>query len=230
MIKKDTAILLFSRTAAAEAAAKPLALSKQSAESVALCMINHVKKLANQSKLPVFFFSEKQQRGSCFGERFANAFDDVFGLGFEKVIAIGNDCLTVSTAEILAAANALTTTPSVLGGTSDGGAYLIGFQRKAFQKNAFENINWQTNSVFTALIEFVEKQNFRTLFLSQKSDIDRISDWKHTLNLVSFSLKKIFLRLLYFLLPVPSAKDVSPINSNFLNAAIALRAPPCFCV
>ena len=101
MSNHNAAILLFSRTATAEAAAKPLAMGKRSAESVADFMVNHIKKLTAKTKLPVFFFSEKQQRGDTFGERFANAFEDVFALGYQNVIAIGNDCLTVSTADIL---------------------------------------------------------------------------------------------------------------------------------
>lgn len=236
MNKNNAAILLFSRTATAEAAAKPLTIGKRSAESVALFMVNHVKKLAIKSQLPVFFFSEKQQRGASFGERFANAFDDVFAQGYEQVIAIGNDCLSVSTADILAAANVLKTPLSsnsrdvsaVLGSTTDGGAYLIGFQREVFQKEAFQNIHWQTESVFDELVLFVENQRFNTCFLSQKSDIDHVSDWKQVLETFPISLKKSLLQLLYFRLPIPSVKDIFPINFSFLKGAIALRAPPCF--
>lgn len=227
-MNKTSAILLFSRTAAAEAAAKPLAFGKRKAKTVAAFMVNHVRKLAAKTDLPVFFFSEKQQRGNTFGERFANAFDDVFNLGFENVIAIGNDCLTVSMGDILKASDALKTTPSVLGGTIDGGAYLIGFQKVGFQKNAFQDIQWQTNSVFNELIEFVQKQNFDISFLSQKTDIDHVSDWKKALETISFSTKKILTRLLYFFLPMPSAKVVLPINFAFLNGAKAQRAPPVF--
>ena len=234
MINNNAAILLFSRTATAEAAAKPLALGKRSAESVAAFMVNHAKKLAADTQQPVFFFSEKQQRGTTFGERFANAFEDVFALGFSQVISIGNDCLTVTTKDILTAVDALETTPSsngrdasaVLGATTDGGAYLIGFQKNVFQKEAFQNIHWQTDGVFDELIQFVENQNFNTLFLSPKTDIDRVSDWKKTFVTVAFSLKKILDRLLFFRLPMPSAKDILPINAAFLTGAIALRAPP----
>lgn len=226
MINNAAAILLFSRTATAEAAAKPLAVGKRAAESVAAFMVNHAKKLATQTALPVFFFSEKQQRGATFGERFANAFEDVFALGYQQVIAIGNDCLTVSTTDILTAVEALETTPSVLGATNDGGAYLIGLQKAAFQKEAFQNIHWQTDGVFNELIQFIDNQNFNTVFLSEKTDIDRFSDWKKVLQTVAVSLKKILSRLLFFRLPMPSAKDILPINAAFLTGAIALRAPP----
>ncbi len=228
MSNHNAAILLFSRTATAEAAAKPLAMGKRSAESVADFMVNHIKKLTAKTKLPVFFFSEKQQRGDTFGERFANAFEDVFALGYQNVIAIGNDCLTVSTADILSAAKALETTPSVLGATTDGGAYLIGLDKSVFQKNDFQNIHWQTNLAFYELVQFIENQDFTPHFISQKSDIDHISDWKKTLETVSFSLKKILYRLFQIGLPILSIRGFLPINERFLSTTIALRAPPSF--
>lgn len=228
MSNHNAAILLFSRTAAAEAAAKPLAMGKRSAESVADFMVKHIKKLTAKTDLPVFFFSEKQQRGNTFGERFANAFEDVFALGFEKVIAIGNDCLTVSTADILSAAKALETTPSVLGATTDGGAYLIGLQQVAFQKNDLQNIHWQTDKVFDELIQYIENQNLRIDFLSQKSDIDSLLDWKKTLTSVAISIKKTLLRLFNIGLFHPTAQALLPINDRFLSTSIALRAPPIF--
>ena len=227
-MKKTSAILLFSRTAAAEAAAKPLAFGKRKAKTVAAFLVNHVRKLATKTDLPVFFFSEKQQRGNTFGERFANAFDDVFSLGFQNVIAIGNDCLTVSTEDILDASEALKRDPSVLGATKDGGAYLIGFQKIAFQKIAFQNIHWQTDFVFNELVQFVENQNFKPLILSSKTDIDHIFDWKENLAPLSISLKKIIRQLLFFCLQPPSTAEKNPINTAFLNSAIALRAPPFF--
>ena len=225
-LKKTSAILLFSRTAAAEAAAKPLAFGKRKAKTVAAFLVNHVRKLATKTDLPVFFFSEKQQRGNTFGERFANAFDDVFSLGFQNVIAIGNDCLTVSMDDILDASKALETTPSVLGATCDGGVYLIGFQKSIFEKTAFQNIHWQTDYVFNELVQFIENQSFEPVFLTTKSDIDHVCDWQQVLKTVAFSIKKTLSLLLYFFLPMLSTKAVLPINFAFLNGAKAQRAPP----
>ncbi len=226
MSNQNAAILLFSRTATAEAAAKPLALGKRSAESVAGFMVNHIKKLTAKTQLPVLFFSEQQQRGDTFGERFANAFEDLFALGYERVIAIGNDCLTVSTSDILRAAKALKTTPSVLGATTDGGAYLIGLDKSVFQKNDFQNIHWQTSATFSELVQFIEKQSFTTFFLSDKSDVDSVADWKNTLLVVSIAVKKTLLRLLQIGQPIPSIRALLPINDRFLSTSIALRAPP----
>jgi uncharacterized protein len=226
MNQNDTAILLFSRTAAAEAVAKPLATSPQSAQSVAAFLIQHAQQLAKNTTLPLFFFSEKQQRGVTFGERFANAFDDIFAQGYQRIIAIGNDCLTLSETDILTAAQALKTDPSVLGATTDGGAYLIGLDKSAFQKSAFQNIEWQTHLTFSKIVQFIDNQNLTTFFLSPKSDLDHISDWKKTLQSVSVILRKKLLQLLNIALASPSAQAFLPINDRFLSASIALRAPP----
>ncbi len=228
MIKNDIAILLFSRTATAEAAAKPLSLGKRSAESVASFMVNHAKKLTAQTQLPVFFFSEKQQKGDTFGERFANAFEDIFALGYEHVISIGNDCLTVSTSDILSAAKAFETTPSVLGATTDGGAYLIGLDKSVFQKDDFQNIHWQTSLTFSELVQFIEKQSFTTFFLSDKSDVDSVVDWEKTLPVVSIGIKKTLLQLFQIGFSIPITRIFLPINDRFLSTSIALRAPPFF--
>ena len=226
MNKNNTAILLFSRTATADAAVKPLSIGKRSAESVAAFLINHAKKLTAKTQLPLFFFSEKQQRGDSFGERFANAFEDVFAMGFQNVISIGNDCLTISVSDILDAADALQTTPSVLGATNDGGAYLIGLSQSVFQKNDFQNIKWQTSSTFLDIVQFIEKQAFTPFLLSQKSDIDNLIDWKKTLQVVSTTIKKTLLRLFRIGSPTTLVRAFLPINDRFLSTSIALRAPP----
>ena len=226
MMKNDTAILLFSRTATAEAAAKPLSIGKSSAKSIASFLINHAKKLAAKTQLPLFFISEKQQRGNTFGERFANAFEDVFALGFDRIISIGNDCLTLSKKDILTAADLLTTTPSVLGVTDDGGAYLIGLHKSVFQKNDFQNIHWQTGTTFLEIVQFVEKQAFDTAFMSKKADIDSVSDWKAILRQVSTCIRKILLSILNKVTSAPSAYAIFPLNQLFLKACQSLRAPP----
>jgi uncharacterized protein len=228
MIKNDTAILLFSRSATAEAAAKPLSMNPRSARAVASFLINRSKKIVSKTDLPTFFFSEKQQRGATFGERFANAFEDVFALGFDRVIAIGNDCLTVNTSDILDAKNALKTTPSVFGATTDGGAYLIGLQRLTFEKVAFQNLDWQTNDVFNQLVQFVKNQGQTTVLLAEKSDIDHAADWQKVLSEVAVFIQKIIVQLLKIGVSITSRKSVLPLNHRFLTASHALRAPPVF--
>lgn len=228
MIKNDTATLLFSRSATAEAAAKPLSTNPRSARAVASFLVNRSKKIVSKTDLPTFFFSEKQQRGDTFGERFANAFEDIFALGFERVIAIGNDCLTIDSPDILAAKNALKTAPSVFGATTDGGAYLIGLQRVAFQKTAFQNLDWQTNDVFLQLVQLVKNQDQTTVLLAEKSDINHVADWQKVLPKVAVFVQKIIAQLLQIGVSIASKKSILPLNHRFLTVSHALRAPPIF--
>ncbi len=225
-MNQTAAILFFSRTAQSEAQAKPLVLGKTKAEKIAALAIQQAKKTALSTGLPVFHVSEKQQRGETFGERFANAFEDIFAQGFENVIAIGNDCLTLTSDNILKAAKLLETNPSVLGSATDGGAYLIGLNKAVFQKNDFQNIHWQTNSTFLELVQFVENQLFTTIFLSQKSDIDSALDWNKTVQSVPVFLRKKLLQLLNTALLKLSSRVLLPLNDFFLSTSIAMRAPP----
>jgi uncharacterized protein len=227
-LNKSSAILLFSRTAHAEAQAKPLVFDEKGAAKMAALTIEQAKKTASATGLPLFHISEKQQRGNTFGERFANAFEDIYAQGFENVIAIGNDCLTLTANDILKAAKLLETTPSVLGAATDGGAYLIGLNKSVFQKNDFQNIHWQTNSTFSELVQFVENQIFTIAFLSNKSDIDSVSDWHKTVQSVPVFLRKKLLQMLNTALPKPLVRVFLPINDFFLSTSIALRAPPIF--
>lgn len=189
-------------------------------------MIDNIHSIVQSTGLPSIFITEKQQRGDTFGERFANAFEHVFSLGYDKVLAVGNDCLTISKQDILTAANMLQTTPSVFGASTDGGAYIIGLQRNVFQKETFENIAWQTPSTFIELVQFVENQGVASAFLSPKSDIDSVFDWKKNLPTVSIFLRKKLLQLLDFGLSLPSIYAHLPINNHFLTSSFALRAPP----
>lgn len=217
----NIAILIFSRTAKAEAAEKNLLYRDSKKKALASLMINRTKQVAKASGLPTFFYSEHLQIGNNFGERFTNAIESIFDKGFETVIALGNDCLAVSKNDILQAAELLETTPSVLGPSTDGGVYLLGIQKQAFQKQAFLNIDWQTEYVFDQLSSL----NKNIKILSSKSDINTPEDLVTTLASLAFYLKKAILCLL---------KDnfnalklsFEPIRSTYLMACKSLRAPP----
>ena len=217
----DIAILIFSRTAKAEASEKRLLYRDSKKKALASLMINRTKQVAKASGLPTFFYSENLQIGSTFGERFTNAIESIFNKGFEKVIALGNDCLAVSENDILQAAELLEKTPSVLGPSTDGGVYLLGIQKQAFQKEAFLNIDWQTECVFQQLSSL----NKNIKILSTKSDIDTPEDLVTALKSLTSILKRTILRLLTDNFKVLKS-SVEWIRSTYLLACKSLRAPP----
>ncbi len=219
----NTAILVFSRTAQAEATEKKLLFSTQKAESVAALMIEHTRKIVQNSGLPYYFITEKQQIGSDFGEKLSNAFESVFLKGYENVIAIGNDCLSLSSKQLIHAAELLVDTPSVLGPTSDGGVYLMGFQKDTFSKEAFSTIDWQTENVFSQLS--LLNENIKLLPIL--SDIDTARDLTQQLNSISIRLKKAILRIVneaFYGIQKPISIFVLKVYLSLKS----LRGPPSF--
>jgi len=93
------------------------------------------------------------QRGDGFGERLHNATLDLFKLGYESVCLIDSDSPTLPTYLLESAADALARNGDrvVVGGTQDGGYYLIGV--KADHPELFENIAWSTDRVLCQTIE-----------------------------------------------------------------------------
>ena len=90
----NTAILLFARTAEAEARHKLVCGNRGASANYRLLktLVNHATEVAEQSGLPVFHITELEQRGHSFGARLQHAFEQVYAHGFERVIAIGSDC------------------------------------------------------------------------------------------------------------------------------------------
>lgn len=87
------------------------------------------------------------QRGDGFGERLLLAAGDILACGFGAVCLIDSDSPTLPTAALEQAVEALLSPGDrvVLGGSHDGGYYLIGLKRA--HPEPFENITWSTASV-----------------------------------------------------------------------------------
>ncbi len=226
-MNQTTAILYFSRTILAEVRAKSLVLNNSKAERFASFIIQKNLNTALNSGLPVFQITEKEQRGTTFGERLANAFEDVFNKGFQNVIAIGNDCLGLTTTELISTSNTLQTTPSVLGATERGGAYLIGLNKNVFDKNLFSGINWQTPSTFNELLGYVKIQNVRFALLITKRDINSFTDWQKVIPSLSTHLKNQVLSLFKIGEKTVSCYAFPIFDSLRSKLSIGLRAPPC---
>ena len=221
-----TAILVFSRSAAAEIRAKKLAFDPRKARPVAQLMIENVRRLVESTKIPYFFFTEKHQVGNDFGARITHAFESIFAKGFDNVVCIGNDCLTLSKTDILNAAQALNTdSNAVFAKTTDGGAYLIGFQKSAFDATAFQQIGWQSSTVFEELLRFSADRNLQITCLHEKMDIDNFVQWKIILGTIALPLKNAFLRLLSFFKPF-FQPQLQPLPLGFMPISGLLRAPP----
>ena len=220
--QQHTAILFFSKTSRAEAERKKLAVAKRQTKAIAQVFINNTRQILRGLDLPVFTISEQLQRGDSFGERLHNAFQDIFDKGFTNVIAVGNDCLTLTKNHIQQAIDALETDPSVLGPSTDGGVYLLGFQKEHFNTYGLKNIAWQTNNVFNELAQNTHNQ---CVTLDILSDIDTANDLIKAIKDISTNIKTLLIALL--------RDKVLTLYTTYLNwtpqyllSSKSLRAPP----
>ena len=112
------------------------------------------------------------QRGDGFGERLHMAAMDILACGFGAVCLIDSDSPTVP-AEAFEAAVAALRMPGdrvVLGGSDDGGYYLIGL--KVAHAAPFERITWSTGSVLSETVERVRAAGLELVELPLWYDVD----------------------------------------------------------
>ena len=109
------------------------------------------------------------QRGSSFGDRIANAIADTLALGYDAVVAVGNDCPTLSPNDISSAFDALARGATVVAAPSrDGGAYLVG-ARAGIGLEGFRALPWCTDALFRALVSLPGAAALRVM----REDFDR---------------------------------------------------------
>jgi glycosyltransferase A (GT-A) superfamily protein (DUF2064 family) len=174
-----TAVLYFTLTPEAEAKEKNFASgsSLRSNKEIAQLLQNHTQHQIHRSGLPFFVFDEHNQAGSSFGEKITRAFIDVFKQGYDNVIAVGNDTPEIKPDHLLQTSELLESGRSsvVLGPAADGGTWLIGFNKNAFNSKSFQSLPWKSSDLFSAIIEeFCDQESITQL--EYFGDIDRPED------------------------------------------------------
>jgi len=192
-MKTKTAILIFANSAEKELTSKSI-----SSSDFFNLLDSDTVKTVKKTNLPYFHFSEKEQIGSSFGERFTNAIEAVFNKGFEHVISLGNDIPHLRSNHILKATQNLATSDYVLGPSTDGGFYLMGFKKAHFNKTSFQNLPWQTPKLRQRLNTELQHQNESVSYLEMLTDIDDVSDIDSVLEsfkTLDFKIKRLLLIL-----------------------------------
>lgn len=112
------------------------------------------------------------QRGDGFGERLQLAVEDMLACGFGAVCLIDSDSPTMPASALREAVRALAAPGDrvVLGGSADGGYYLIGL--KAAHREPFEAITWSTPSVFEETVRQVRGAGLELIELPTWYDVD----------------------------------------------------------
>jgi uncharacterized protein len=119
-------------------------------------------------------FEKKLQDGANLGDRMANAFEQGFKNGFEKILVIGSDMFDLDAATIESAFSELDKADFVIGPAQDGGYYLLGM--KKFNADVFKNKAWGTNTVLKDTLKNLEKN--KTTLLEIRNDVDVYEDIK----------------------------------------------------
>ena len=119
------------------------------------------------------------QGGGDIGVRMRRALADAFKEKVERAVLIGSDIPGI-TADLLAAAfDRIEADGIVLGPAADGGYYLIGLCRAAWDRGAaelFRSIPWGSEQVLAATRERVDGLGFKAVLLDTLADIDRPED------------------------------------------------------
>jgi uncharacterized protein len=121
-------------------------------------------------------YSVIRQNGKDIGDRMLNAFIYVFNSGYEKAVLIGSDLPGLPAALVENAFVALNTTDAVIGRSTDGGYYIIGFRKKTFSADCFKGITWSTSSVFQQTIAKLSRSKKIVYMLPEWIDIDDHND------------------------------------------------------
>ena len=113
---------------------------------------------------------------SDLGVRLHVAAADALSGGAAGVLLIGTDCPSITGQLLLTAADALRTYDAVLGPSTDGGYYLLGFKR--LEPALFGDIAWSTEAVAEQTRAVLAKAGWRTLEVPALTDIDVEADWR----------------------------------------------------
>lgn len=196
MKTQKTALLIFANSAEKEITSKSFS-SKTLFETLNAQTLH----IAKQTGLPYFHYTETQQIGYTFGERFTNAIQSVYNKGFDTVITIGNDTPHLTSKHIAKAVENLKTHDTVLGLSTDGGFYLMGLKKHHFKADAFLKLPWQTSKLNRSFTKLITSKKLKLVVLEVLNDIDSLSDIETVLK-TSKTLSSIIKTLLIGFLPL----------------------------
>ena len=116
-------------------------------------------------------FKKGLQRPGDLGQKMQAAFEAGFKKGYQKIVLIGTDLISLEASDIEKAFKALDSNTVIFGPALDGGYYLIGLSQ--MKPELFKNIPWSTPEVLT---KSLEKIDHTYQLLQIKNDIDTEED------------------------------------------------------
>jgi len=118
------------------------------------------------------------QEGIDLGERMESAFLACFSEGLERVVLMGSDLPDLPSAVLEAVISSLKQNDVAIGPASDGGYYLIGFNKDSFLPEIFHGIAWSTKTVFEKTMTVLRDSGLAIQQAPQWHDIDTLADLK----------------------------------------------------
>jgi len=185
--KRNIAVLVFALSQEEEIKRKPFLRNT----SLPQDLTSHTLNLVQKTGLDYYVYNEQQQTGTSFGERFTNAINDIYNKGYDAVISLGNDTPNLTNIHILKAIEFLQKGQSVIGPSFDGGFYLMGLHKEAFDHQQFSEFSWNTATVRKELYQYLESNTESFCQLDFLHDLDQISDVIRIYKILPFSLQKI---------------------------------------
>jgi hypothetical protein len=167
-----TAILVFANSAKEELVNKSIPKSELLFDKLTQSTLRKAK----NTGLPTFHFTDKDQVGANFGERFTNAIAAVFDKGFDNIITIGNDTPHLKTQHLKNTAQHLALGKTIIGPSVDGGFYLLGLQKTNFDVSNFKKLPWQRYSLYDQISTWLQSESSELIKLAVLQDVDNEKD------------------------------------------------------
>lgn len=225
MNHNKTAILFFTRSAAAEAENKTWDTRFEINKGVAQLLIENTREILASTGMDVIELNENLQEGSSFGDKIINAFQFGFQRGYNRILLVGNDSVGLRKSDFFDAEALLKETPYVFGPNFRGGIYLIGFERDYFNahREQIEVLPWSTSLLWKACQNRFEEAPEKSL--RKLKDLDTEEDIRVFIQLVKSTFAKKLQELL-------KRKDLGAIRvlprefKAFRSIHDCLRGPP----
>ena len=208
-----TAVLLFACSPEEESRRKNLWKANSLVKDLSLNTVRQIEK----SGLEYFHFTEKEQIGQDFGQKFVHAIEKVFDKGFEFIITLGIDTPLLSARHIIQAAQHAGQGEFTIGPSTDGGFYLMGLSRAQFNPDEFRRLPWQTNKVRMALLHLLKAKGHKVWLLPVLMDLDSKEDIQNFVDrhfYIPISIKK-YLDLIFLRVRPAIVRNQQKFFSNF---------------
>ncbi len=118
------------------------------------------------------FYDKRLQKGPDLGVRMANAFQEGFASGYEKIIIIGSDLFDLKQTDLENAFAQLKENNYVIGPAEDGGYYLLGM--KVFKPELFRDKQWGSDTVLEDTLAHLTDD--KMAILEERNDVDVYED------------------------------------------------------